>query len=133
ELNISLPRAWSTCAAAICPARVLAVGFAGSGAANSERIVNPDRADAQLRLLYVGVCAVIGHGGALPEPTAHRFVPMRANQSGWLLPFVILVSAVELSAMHAFVHVRWPGHPLVHVVLLALHLYGLLWIAGDHW
>jgi hypothetical protein len=87
----------------------------------------------ELRLLYAGGCALLGRGGALPEPSPDRFVPMRASRSGWVLPFVAIVSVIELAALHALVHARWPGHPLAHVVLVALHLYGLIWLAGDRW
>ncbi len=59
------------------------------------------------------------------------FTSLRKSQSGFLLPALILLSGVEMLALHAGVAALWWGQTWVHAAIFAVHAYGVLWFAGD--
>jgi hypothetical protein len=85
----------------------------------------------ELRLLHAAAQSLLRRPLRTPEPSATVFPPMAASSSGWLIPFLLIVSVMELGAAHALLHAMAPGHLWAHVLSLAVHGYGLLWLVGE--
>jgi hypothetical protein len=66
-----------------------------------------------------------------PESSSTVFVPMRESRSGWFLPFIALATLVEGAAVHVLLYVLVPGSGWVQAGLIALNVYGLLWLMGE--
>ncbi|BBL80465.1 hypothetical protein RxyAA322_23190 [Rubrobacter xylanophilus] len=61
--------------------------------------------------------------------TEHEFGYHRRSSLHTILPVVLLLSPAELGAVHLLAHILSPWPPLKWV-LLALGVYGILWLAG---
>jgi hypothetical protein len=98
-------------------------------------VVFPPKAARMLlmeaRLVHGAVLSLLRRPTRGPPASETVFRPLEASSTGWLIPFFVLASAVEMAAVHAVVHVKWPGHPMVQLALFGLHLYGILWLIGE--
>jgi hypothetical protein len=86
---------------------------------------------AELRLLHAAAQSLLRRPLCAPEPSVSVFPPMAASSSGWFVPLILIVSMMELPAAHALLHAVAPGHLWAHAVLLAVHIYGVLWLVGE--
>lgn len=68
---------------------------------------------------------------APPVPSAVVFPSMAGSQSGWFIPVVVIASVMELGAVHALVAGLTEAGLGVHLAILGVHLYGVLWLVGD--
>jgi hypothetical protein len=85
----------------------------------------------ELRLLHAAAQSLLRRPLRAPEPSATVFPPMAASSSGWLIPFLLIASVMELGAAHALLYALAPGHPWAHAVTLGVHVYGVLWLIGE--
>jgi hypothetical protein len=85
----------------------------------------------ELRLLHAAAQSLTRRPLRTPVPSATVFPPMAASSSGWIIPFVLIASVMELGAAHALLYALAPGHPWAHALTLAVHVYGVLWLAGE--
>jgi hypothetical protein len=85
----------------------------------------------ELRLLHAAAQSLLRHPLRAPKPSATVFSPMAASSSGWFMPFILIVSMMELPAAHVLLHALAPGHLWGHVLLLGIHVYGVLWLVGE--
>jgi hypothetical protein len=85
----------------------------------------------ELRLMHAAAQSLLRRPLRAPEPSATVFPPMAASASGWIIPFILIASVMELAAAHALLHALAPGHLWAHALTLAVHLYGVLWLVGE--
>jgi hypothetical protein len=85
----------------------------------------------ELRLLHAAAQSLLRRPLRTPEPSATVFPPMAASASGWLIPFILIASVMELAAVHALLHALAPGRLWTHALTLGVHVYGVLWLVGE--
>lgn len=85
----------------------------------------------ELGILHAAWQALRLRRAEMPAPSETVFPPMSASSSGWVIPFVAIATGVEMTAVHVLLHVFWPGHLWVNLLLAGLNVYGLLWLVGD--
>jgi hypothetical protein len=85
----------------------------------------------ELRLLHGAAQSLLRRPLHPPEPSATVFPPMAASSSGWFIPFVLMASVMELPVAHGLLHAFAPGHLWAHVLILAVHVYGVVWLVGE--
>ncbi|HKD39116.1 MAG TPA: hypothetical protein VKB87_02410 [Myxococcaceae bacterium] len=70
-------------------------------------------------------------GRAKVDPAPGVFTTLRTSKSGFILPFIALISLVEMPALHLALRFWLHAPFLIHVSFVLLHVYGLLWLLGD--
>ncbi len=101
--------------------------------ARLSRVVPPVAAEAalsEIRLLGAAARAIARR--PLRPLAGERYSALRTSQSGFIVPLAVILTCVEMPAVHAALF-AWlgGGHWGVHAAEIGLNAYGILWIAGD--
>jgi hypothetical protein len=83
---------------------------------------------AEVRLLGGAVAALLRRPVVAP---ADGFGFVAKSRSGFLVPVLLLVAAVELPATHYLLYVLLPGQLWPHTVSAGMALYTAIWVIGD--
>ena len=65
------------------------------------------------------------------HPAPGVFTTLRTSKSGFIVPFIVLMSLIEMPALHLALRFWLHAASVIHVSLGLLHVYGLLWLMGD--